>query len=334
MPTFFKQSRFRVFSWCSAVAADKIRFSKLLMSGTEIVFVELLANMITQIGALKVKQWRDRKWLVVESERLAECIRFIKSSEFASFEGLIISRDLGYKTQTLSFLEEVPFVTSISISDPIADATAIYALRGLRVLNLAENKNPIDLSRFPELIELAFDWSPKIRGLDRCHCLRKLTIGRFNPKARSFMELPSFPLLNELSIVRSTIHGLEGIGRYTSLKALELYYMTNLATLEGLTCPVLETLTCSRCKKLQHHDAVASIKALRVLKFNYCGAMPSIKFIREMPHLRTFTFVDTVVSDGDVSPCFGLDEVGFSNMRRYSHTLKDVRAAIARRAKQ
>ena len=77
----------------------------------------------------------------------------------------------------------------------------------------------------------------------------------------------------------------------------------------------------SDCPQIKNHEAVKTIKNLEVLKFNNCGTMPSIKFIKELPKLNTFTFVNTIVEDGDIKPCFDLEFVGFSDTKHYSHTL-------------
>ena len=49
------------------------------------------------------------------------------------------------------------------------------------------------------------------------------------------------------------------------------------------------------------------------------------------PKLQEISFVEINVEDGDLSPCLGLDYVGFFNKRHYSHTVAEVDAIIAER---
>ena len=150
--------------------------------------------MLTETNNLKVKRWKDKQWLIIQTEKLPNCLKFIQSSQFSSFEGIIVSRDLGYTSQDVSFLTKIPFIQSLSLSDNIKDISGIYSLLDLKVLNLAENDEPIDLSKFPVLRELSFDWSLKITNLARCQNLQKLIIGGISARLLVFGENP--PIIN------------------------------------------------------------------------------------------------------------------------------------------
>ena len=287
--------------------------------------------MLTETNNLKVKRWKDKQWLIIQTEKLPNCLKFIQSSQFSSFEGIIVSRDLGYTSQDVSFLTKIPFIQSLSLSDNIKDISGIYSLLDLKVLNLAENDEPIDLSKFPVLRELSFDWSLKITNLARCQNLQKLIIGGFSPKTKSLAEIPPLPSLKEIKIVRSNASDLCGIERFTELENVELDCFNKLENIGSLACQKITTLVFSDCPQIKNHEAVKTMKNLEVLKFNNCGTMPSIKFIKELPKLNTFTFVNTIVEDGDIRPCFDLDFVGFSDTKHYSHTLDGIRKVISGR---
>lgn len=82
------------------------------------------------------------------------------------------------------------------------------------------------------------------------------------------------------------------------------------------------------CKKIKNYGVVSQIKGLKILRFNDCGSIPNIRFLKEMPNLEDFRFVDTNVLDGDLTPCFGLKSVGFFKKKHYSHTPGELNAIL------
>ena len=287
--------------------------------------------MLTYFNNLKVKRWKDRQWLIIETEKLDDCLRFVQSPKFLNFEGIIVSRDLGYTSQDLSFLSKIPFIQSLGISDHIKDISGIYSLHDLKILNLADNDEFIDLSRFSTLCELSFDWNLKILNLGQCKNLKKLTLAGFSPKTQSIAELPSLPCLKEISIVKSNVPNLSAMEKFSGLESVELHGFSRLACIDGFEFQKIKNLVFSDCRQIKNHEAVKKLKNLEVLKFNNCGSMRSIKFIADLPRLKTFIFVDTIIEDGDVEPCLNLELVGFSNAKNYSHTLEEIKNAIAKR---
>ena len=281
--------------------------------------------MLVEQNGLKVKQWQDHKWLVIETAKLARCVEFINSPRFSEFDGVIVSKDLGFTSNALDFIEQTLGVSSVTISDHFDDLSHLYSLKHLRTLHLAENNAVIDVSKFEVLEEFGFDWNAKVLGLESCRRLRRLIIGEFASKDKRIAALPPLPSLLNLTIVKSNIVDLVGMDRFPSLTDLNLSYMGELVDIEGiLGCNLLKSAVFEKCRKIGNHDVVQGLEKLRVLKFNDCGSMMSISFIGRMKALETFAFAETNVVDGDMRPCLKLKHAGFSDHKHFSHTFAEI----------
>jgi len=122
------------------------------------------------------------------------------------------------------------------------------------------------------------------------------------------------------------------------IRRLEMHYCLKLQLARGLAagCPDLRHLHLNMCRRFQDLPNILKLKKLEVLCLNDCGNLPSLDFLARYPQLRDFRFVNTNVSDGDLSPLLshpGLENVGTLDKRHYSHKADDVDAAIASRSR-
>lgn len=93
----------------------------------------------------------------------------------------------------------------------------------------------------------------------------------------------------------------------------------------------LEFLQINTSKKLQSVDEISRLKNLKTLRLNNCGTLKNLDFLKELPDLIDFRFVDTNVLDGDLSPIIehpALRSVGFLNKRHYNYTDKGIDAIL------
>jgi hypothetical protein len=242
-------------------------------------------------------------------------------------DGVAITTSHDYKLQNVDFLSDYPEIKHLSISDGINDIKAIHSLQNLESLLISGKNRKVDFSYFLLLKELIADWSPYFLNMDKCAYLRRLSLYNYAPKTKDCLSISNVPWIKRLEITQSPIHTLNGLEEFAQLEELEFNYCSKLETLcclEG-SKETLVSLRFDHCKSIQNHDYVIRFNHLNTLAYNDVGSMPSIKFIKEMILLKAFMFVGTDVTDGDITPCIGLEYAGFSNKRHFSHTMEQVK---------
>lgn len=274
-----------------------------------------------------------RTTLWIDSGRIAECMAYYYSN---NIDVVGINPMQGYVLADVKFLEEYVDIRGLAVVPPPRgiDLTGISALKSLEYLSVGENEQPLDLSAFPKLEEFRGDWHRLLRFPDCMPTLRALHLWKFKPKSKDLGFLPELPALEELGLTQSSIVSLDGLARFSCVRRLHLAYNRALAHLDAIpTLRNLEQLECDRCPKLRNYEVLAKAARLRVLCLHGCGPLASLGFLRSMPQLEAFRFVDTDVEDGDLSPLINLKQVGFINKKHFSHTFEEVQIAIAERTK-
>jgi Leucine-rich repeat (LRR) protein len=268
-----------------------------------------------------------RKTMYVDSSRLEECAAFYRNN---SVEILALNSTRGFLLEDIGFLREVPSLRGLVVGPSLRpiDITGIEDLSELRFLQLSDNRQELDLGRFPHLREFRGDWHRKLRIPEHSE-LRALHLGGYKPKSKDLRELAELPRLEELDLVKSSIETLVGIDSLPALRKLELSYMRNLTTFESAALlPALEWLACERCPKIVDYSCLARAQKLRRVQLNSCAMIASLSFVRDMKALEHLRFVGTDVEDGDMSPLLRLQRVAFTDKRHFSHTLKQVERSI------
>ena len=263
-------------------------------------------------------------FIVVEDSRIDEYVGYINQYQIKS----VSLNTLHYNRNEIDFLARCADVEKIMIThDNIKDLSVFYNLTNLRHLVLGGVAGELDMSRLYRLEEAHLAWSQHVKGLEHCEALRRIGLSKYNPKSKNLAELSNLHSLEEITITQSTITSLKGCGDIPLLSKIELNYMSKFETIDEIEKNehTLKTLRFDSCKKIKNHEYVSGLKALEWLAFDSCSDIPSIGFIRELPKLKRFTFVDTNIVDGDLSPCVGLEHVGFANKRHYSHTSEDFK---------
>ena len=162
--------------------------------------------------------------------------------------------------------------------------------------------------------------------------LRALSLSHYAPASGDLTGLPAIPKLEDLDLVQSRNLTLSGVNRFPGLKRMTIAYFPRLVDLSPLIAfadGALEVLEFANCPNLTHHDQVKVIQSLRRLAFNKCGEIPSLRFLDDFLALESFSFVDTNILDGDLTPCLRLQFAGFLDKRHYSHRSSDFPPAGA-----
>jgi Leucine-rich repeat (LRR) protein len=280
---------------------------------------------VIEIEGFKVYDGLDRQCVTVQSDRIDECLDFFYSGDF---DGLWISRIHGYELENVDFLERYPDLTHVEIMSRVSDLCALHSLVNLKYLLISDNQKPLDFSCFTELESLYAEWSSKFENIAHCRNLKRISLRRYQSKHGNLSDLSGLAHLEEVGIVQSPIVSLRGLGELERLKKLELSHLGKLTLIDEIdrNAESLEFLMFSVCRKIRNHAFVRVLRKLRVLAFNDCGEMPSVAFVRQMPTLKDFRFVNTNVLDGDMAPCAGVDNASFFKKRHYSHSPEEIKA--------
>ena len=268
----------------------------------------------------------ERDTLIIESDRISECMEFFRGNNY--LQKIWISKIHGYLEKDISFLEEYSRVRRIVINGPF-EISGLYYLNDLEFLSYENylKDQVLDLSNFKNIKTCYLDLSSKITGLNTLSEVRDIRLFHYIVKEKDLTGLNNLKQLESLYISMSNIESLTGIEEFKKLKSIEFHYLRNLTHIKAVAClkDTLEFLTFENAKKITDFESVTAFKKLKTLGFNSCDAIPSIKFIKDMPDLEDFRFINTDVKDGDITPSIRLKYVAFSNKKHFSHTLEQIR---------
>ncbi|QES88764.1 leucine-rich repeat domain-containing protein [Rhizosphaericola mali] len=260
--------------------------------------------------------------LIIDVSRIEESMNYYKKNKV---DGIIISPAHGYNIENVDFLKKYSFIKNVSISD-IPNIDGLFFLKKLESLYISGTDLHIDFANFPNLKKLIVDWSPFVININECRALEILSLYKYKPASKDLSEFSEIDSLKSLTITQSTVNSLNGLDSLKKMENLELNYcnkLLKLGHLEGCKYNLTQLLI-DHCKNIENYEYVKLLNALKILAFNNCGSISSIQFIKEMSNLKDFRFVGTSVIDGDLTPCVGLEHVGFFDKKHYSHTYNSL----------
>ena len=140
--------------------------------------------------------------------------------------------------------------------------------------------------------------------------------------------MPLLSSLEELSLFKTNIDTLEGIGRFRLLKKVSLFRAGQLQQIDDVRAlkNTLVSIEFDQCKKIVSYEPLGELENLLRLVLFRCHAIESLHFIKRLERLEFLSFVGTDVLDGNLSPAFGITYVGFNDKSHYSHSFKDFSA--------
>lgn len=269
---------------------------------------------------------------VTRSNQKAALSAFKKTGEFGRYSGLHVSG-----IADLSFLADFPSLLYLEVADqPRVNTECLAGLANLRGLRLESPGTGIDFAWFPELEVFSGDWHAEHRNLAQCQELRRLQIWQFKPESEDLAELANLTRLEDLDLIQTNIASLEGLQTLEDLRYLDIAYAAKLESLEALSwqgCGIRE-LSLMNAKKIASYQPIVSVELLRRLKLSRCAAMPDLHWTTGMQHLDFFSFVETDVLDGDLSPLLRLPRlryVGTMDKKRYNYKSEALNQLLAAR---
>ena len=238
----------------------------------------------------------------------------------------------------LDFLQDFPSLRYLDIRDQKRfKPDQLKDLDNLRGLQIEDPGAGIDFSWFPELETYAGGWHADHRNLDQARELRSLSLRRFNPSSQNLADLACITRLEELALVRTGITSLDGVETLEDLRYLDIAYATKLESLDAFAAPHvdLRELSIESVKKIASYKPLAAIHRLRRLRLSSCAPMADLQWTRGMDHLDFFSFVETNVEDGDLTPLLNLPRLryaGTMDKRHYNIKFDDLNQRLQQQA--
>jgi hypothetical protein len=262
-----------------------------------------------------------------QEEALTE---FGRTGEFGPYSGLSVSG-----IDDLSFLTRFPMLLYLEVSgqSPI-NARYLDGLQNLRGLYLEAPGTGIDFAWFP-LLEVYFGgWHPASQNLAACQELRRLELRGFNPDSRGLEAIARLTRLEVLKVVQTNLESLRGLETLEDLRYLSLAYAAKLSSLDVLTsCGTgLRELSLQNLKKIAFYEPISSLRMLRRLRLTACAPMESLAWTAGLENLDFFSFVDTVVENGDLAPLLQLPKLRYAgtlDKKHYNYKCADLNAALS-----
>jgi protein phosphatase 1 regulatory subunit 7 len=237
----------------------------------------------------------------------------------------------------LSFLNDFPDIRYLEVVDQKrVDPRPLSGLQNLRGLRLESPGAGLDFGSFPELEVFVGDWHIDNCNLDQCRELRQLRAWRFNPSAADLSILAKIPRLEWLQLTQTNIASLAGVEKLEDLRYFDIAYAPKLETLDhlALTETGIRELSFSHARKIAGYRPIASIGRLRRLKLTACSPMADLTWTTGLDHLDLFTFVETDVVNGDLTPLFRLPKlqfVGTMDKRHYNYKCDALNQLLSQR---
>lgn len=267
--------------------------------------------------------------LLVENLRLDEITAYIRDKQInkayvqncSDFSFLTQCQSLEYIA--IELRAPFDFYTQLKKKSRIPyDLSSLQNLSGLVSLDIRENEREgskasvvIDISKLEMLQSYAGNYK-FIKNLSNATQLRSLRLTHFDHADIS--ELAGLSHLDTLHLSFSKIQSLDGC---SSLPKLQCLYLHNNRSLEDISdleylSQTLTALRIENCSKIQDFSVLESLSQIELLELSGRGTIPSLSFIRNMPHLKTLIFSMDII-DGDLSFCDNLSWVYSEYNRRH-----------------
>lgn len=260
-------------------------------------------------------------------------LKIFKQDRSHQIDGLRISG-----ISDLSFLQEFPDLRYLEVIDQKRVNTRyLDCLDNLRGLRLESPGAGLDFGCFPELEVFTGDWHSDNHNLHLSRELRRLMMWQFQPRSLDLTDLAGIVRLEELSIVQTPITSLAGLETLEDLRYLDIAYAAKLESLDVLASGQsgLREISLSHAKKIPSYRPLAAVSHLRRLKLSCCAPMSDLKWTAGMNELDMFTFVETNVEDGNLTPLLSLPklrDVGTMDKRHYNYKCNALNELLKQKA--
>lgn len=229
----------------------------------------------------------------------------------------------------MNMLKFFPNIEFLTVPPDAENLHALYNLKKLKGIEIfARCFDDLDLTKFENLEYLLVQEQPQnIHQLEHCKKLKHLKCSQWD--STDVSDLKSICTLKSLELeFCGKLQSLNGIGNLTILEKVSIIYCSKLRQIEELkgVKDSLKRLILEDCNKIEDLSTIAllcNLEFLLLSSFQTRGVnkLPSLKFIREMPHLKEF-LTDYKIEDGDLTPLLKVDKVDVLKFYRH-YNLKE-----------
>ena len=249
---------------------------------------------------------------------------------------LVLNYALGFDEPTLDFMRDLPIRELVVLDRRLTSLDPIYALAPtLQSLRLTTDPGLIvDLSKLPDLIELAADWGQIDQSIAAGERLRKAFLRHYGHADLS--PIARLSQLVEINLKdRPRLRGLDGLTELSQLRRLGVFLareLEDLGPLQGAT--MLEELELEGCRRLSRLDPLGECVGLRTLNLSECGDLESARPLRSLADLEyLYLYGSTKIVDGDLTPIASLPRLRELRMQARPHyrpAVKDIQEGLPR----
>ncbi|NRB53918.1 MAG: hypothetical protein HRU41_40085 [Saprospiraceae bacterium] len=245
-----------------------------------------------------------------------------------------------YEADNLDFLFPLGNLKSLTIginTKTVKNVEGLYSLKHLTELGLLTTGPRVDLSQISSLEEVSFHWDKnRVVGIADLPKLQKLSIDSFNPKGKSFQDLPANDNLVRLKLFRGNQRTFSQFPLYPKLESLETDCYGKLEELKGVEKlgASLKRLRMEHSRKITDHQVLQHLPQLETLMLWNCGTMEDLSFLKQLRKLKIFNFGKSNVQDGNLSSALShpaLESIWFNNKKHYSHTEAELQEYLERK---
>lgn len=255
-----------------------------------------------------------------DSSRAELSINYIKEN---NIKRVMLDSLTGFTASDLTSIIPVSnLIKELVIANEKINYKGLEEFHNLTLLGALDNKKDvIDLNNFPNLISLNCSITDRLKGLENCVKLKRLTISDYKSKTKDLSALPLLNSLEHLSLIKTDITNLQGIKSFSNLKKLEIFSASKLETIAALQVlsSSLEEIQVEQSKKINDFETLGKVKSLKKIILSESGEIKSLAFVRDLPQLEFISFWGTNVLDGSIKYCEGINFVGFDNKKHYTH---------------
>ncbi|SFC00014.1 hypothetical protein SAMN05421780_102233 [Flexibacter flexilis DSM 6793] len=255
-----------------------------------------------------------------DSSRAELSINYIKEN---NIKRVMLDHLTGFVASDLiSIIPVSNLIQELVIASEKINYKGLEEFHNLTLLGALDNKkDTIDLNSFPNLVSLNCSITDRLKGLENCVKLKRLTISDYKSKTKDLSAIPTLEILEHLSLIKADTTTLHGVERYSNLKKLEIFSASKLEAIAALQAlsGSLEEIQVEQCKKINDYETLGKVKSLKKIILSESGEIKSLAFVKELPLLEFISFWGTNVLDGNIKYCEGINYVGFDNKKHYTH---------------
>ena len=240
--------------------------------------------------------------------------------------------------EDLSFLKDYPLLRYLEIdgNKPV-DMRQLSGLSNLRGLLVESAGSGINFEWFPELEVFTGTWHADNHNLSSAHELRTMRIWKYAAKEKNLSVIANITRLETLHLTQTPIESLDGLETLEDLRYLDVAYAPKLASLSAFTACSggLREVSIQNARGIASYQSLSSLSNLRLLILSSCAPMADLHWILSLQRLDFFSFMETNVVDGDLSPLLRLPclrYVGTFEKRHYNMTSGAVMEALSKRS--